>query len=141
MNAARRALSGRNRQKGENGTMSQKTIVQLIDDLDGEQAAETITFGLDGAQYEIDLSEENAAALRDVLATYIAHARRAVRSNSRAASGNGSASTPPRRARSATRTDREQTAQIREWARSNGYKVGEKGRIPADILGAWEAAH
>lgn len=121
--------------------MSQKTIVQLIDDLDGEQAAETITFGLDGAQYEIDLSEENAAALRDVLATYIAHARRAGRASTRAASANGSAGTPARRPRSTTRTDREQTAQIREWARSNGYKVGEKGRIPADILSAWEAAH
>jgi hypothetical protein len=120
--------------------MAQKTIVQLIDDLDGAQAAETISFGLDGAHYEIDLSEENAAALRDVLATYIAHARRAGRANSRAANGNGAAGTP-RRGRSAARTDREQTAQIREWARNNGYKIGEKGRIPADILAAWEAAH
>jgi hypothetical protein len=121
--------------------MAQKTIVQLIDDLDGDQADETISFGLDGAQYEIDLSEKNAAALRDVLATYIAHARRAGRNSTRSGNGAGPGSTPNRRGRSPARTDREQTAQIREWARSNGYKIGEKGRIPADILAAWEAAH
>jgi hypothetical protein len=121
--------------------MSQKTIVQLIDDLDGNEAAETVSFALDGAQYEIDLSEDNAAALRDALATYIAHARRAGRNGVRNANGNSSAGTPNRRGRSSARADREQTAQIREWARSNGYKIGEKGRIPADILSAWESAH
>jgi ribosomal protein L4 len=121
--------------------MAQKTIVQLIDDLDGDEAAETISFGLDGAQYEIDLSENNAAALRDVLATYIAHARRTGRNSARAANNNGATNAPSRRGRSGARTDREQTAQIREWARSNGHKIGDKGRIPADILAAWQDAH
>ena len=73
--------------------MAQKTIVQLIDDLDGGQAAETINFGLDGAHYEIDLSEDNAAALRDVLAPYIAHARRSGRSSPRAANASASGRT------------------------------------------------
>jgi hypothetical protein len=127
--------------EGETPTiMSQKHIVQLIDDIDESEAAETVSFGLDGAQYEIDLSERNAAALREALALYIAHGRRAGRVNGRAVSGTGQISAG-RRTRTATRPDREQTAQIREWARNNGHKIGDKGRIPAEILAAWEAAH
>ena len=57
--------------------MAQKHIVQLIDDLDGVEAQETVSFSLDGTRYEIDLSADNAAELRDSLAVYIANARRA----------------------------------------------------------------
>jgi hypothetical protein len=114
----------------ENGVkMAQKHIVQLIDDLDQGEAEETVTFGLDGANYEIDLSAKNAAGLRDALAEYVAHARRASR-GARPAGG------PARRGRSA-RGDREQTQAIREWARKNGFKIGEKGRIPANVLDAY----
>jgi hypothetical protein len=109
--------------------MAQKTIVQLIDDLDQGAAAETVSFGLDGTNYEIDLSAKNAAKLRDSLATYVANARRASRGPGRPAGSS-------RRGRSA-RGDREQTQAIREWARKNGHKVGEKGRIPAHILEAY----
>jgi hypothetical protein len=108
--------------------MAQKTIVQLIDDLDGGVATETVQFGLDGTQYEIDLSEKNASKLRDVMASYVAHARRASR---------GATST--RRAARPARSDREQTAAIREWARKNGYRIGDKGRIPSTILEAYHA--
>jgi hypothetical protein len=111
--------------------MAQKTIVQLIDDLDQGAAEETVTFGLDGANYEIDLSKKNAAKLRDSLATYVANARRAGRSSVRPAG-------TVRRGRAA-RGDREQTQAIREWARKNGHKVGEKGRIPAHILEAYNS--
>jgi hypothetical protein len=111
--------------------MAQKHIVQLIDDLDGGTADETVSFALDGANYEIDLSEKNAARLRDALAEYVANGRRA----NRAARQSGGAAAP-RRARSG-RGDREQTAAIRDWARKNGFKVGEKGRIPANILDAY----
>jgi hypothetical protein len=113
--------------------MAQKTIVQLIDDLDQGAAEETVSFGLDGTNYEIDLSAKNAAKLRDALANYVANARRAGRSGSRPVSS-------PRRSRGA-RGDREQTQAIREWARKNGHKVGEKGRIPAHILEAYHAKH
>ena len=112
--------------------MAQRHIVQLIDDLDESVADETVRFALDGTSYEIDLSTENAAKLRDALANYVAHARRA----SRAA--NNRAPAAPRRTRPA-RGDREQTQAIREWARRNGHKVGEKGRIPAHILEAFNA--
>ncbi len=111
--------------------MAQKTIVQLIDDLDQGAADETVAFGLDGANYEIDLSTKNAAKLRDVLANYVANARRSGRSGVRPG---GSA----RRGRG-VRGDREQTQAIREWARKNNYKIGEKGRIPAHILEAYNS--
>jgi hypothetical protein len=112
--------------------MAQKTIVQLIDDLDQGAAEETVSFGLDGASYEIDLSAKNAAKLRDALAIYVANARRAGRSSA--------SSSAPRRGRSG-RGDREQTQAIREWARKNGFKVGEKGRIPANVLEAYHSKH
>ena len=113
--------------------MAQKHIVQLIDDLDDGVADETVSFAIDGNNYEIDLSARNAQRLRDALAEFVAHARRANRP-ARAAAG-----AAPRRPRGNGRGDREQTAAIREWARSNGYKVGEKGRIPANILEAYNA--
>lgn len=112
--------------------MAQKTIVQLIDDLDQGAAEETVSFGLDGANYEIDLSKKNAAKLRDTLAVYVANARRSGRVAGRPASTG-------RRGRPA-RGDREQTQAIREWARKNGYKIGEKGRIPGHILEAYNAS-
>jgi hypothetical protein len=114
--------------------MAQKHIVQLIDDLDGSQAAETVSFGIDGASYEIDLSAKNAAKLRDVLAVYVGSARRASRGGRPAAAGG-------RRSGRAGRSDREQTQAIREWARKNGHKIGEKGRIPATVLEAYHAAN
>jgi hypothetical protein len=112
--------------------MARQTIVQLIDDLDQSRADETVSFALDGVQYEIDLSSKNAARMRDALASYVANARRSGRG---AAVRNGSAG---RRGRSA-RGDREQTQAIREWARRNGHKVGDKGRIPATVLEAYNS--
>jgi hypothetical protein len=112
--------------------MAQKHIVQLIDDIDQGVAEETVSFSLDGSSYEIDLSAKNAARLRDALAEYVAHARRATRGGSRPSSS------AARRGRPA-RGDREQTHAIREWARKNGHKIGEKGRIPAHILEAYNS--
>jgi hypothetical protein len=113
--------------------MAQKTIVQLIDDIDQGTAEETVSFGLDGASYEIDLSAKNAAKLRDALAVYVANARRSGRGG-----GSSRPSSSSRRGRG-SRGDREQTQAIREWARKNGHKVGEKGRIPASVLEAYHA--
>lgn len=110
--------------------MAQRHIVQLIDDLDGSDAEETVSFAIDGAQYEIDLSSKNAAALRDALALYVASARRSTRS-----AGSG------RRRRNGSGSDREQIQAIRDWARRNGHSVGSKGRIPASIMEAYNAQH
>jgi hypothetical protein len=110
--------------------MAKKVQVTLVDDIDGKDAAETVTFGLDGASYEIDLSKSNAAKLRDSLAAYVANARRSGRVRS---SGRGG--------RAAARSDREQVQAIREWARRNGHKVSDRGRIPGAIVDAYNAEH
>ena len=110
--------------------MAQKHIVRLIDDLTGTEAAETVTFALDGAKYEIDLSAENAAKLRETLSIYIANGRRSSRSAARAGA--------PRRG---SRADHEQTAAIRAWARSNGFRIGDKGRIPTHVIDAYNASN
>lgn len=112
--------------------MAQKVTVQLVDDLDGGPAEETVSFSLDGVAYEIDLSAANSAALRETFARYVGHARRV---GGRSASGRASAGT---RRRSGGGDNR--TAQIREWARTNGHKVNERGRIPAAVIDAYEKA-
>ena len=122
--------------------MATMTTVTLVDDLDGTEAEESVSFALDGANYEIDLSEENATRLRDALAVFVANARRVdggrrgSRSRARAAAAPGKAPKAPRSA-----PDREQTAAIREWARANGHEVSERGRLSAAVLQAFEEAH
>lgn len=113
--------------------MAQKTIVQLIDDLDQGEADETVSFALDGANYEIDLSKANAQKLRDALAPYVANARRANRGTTRPGGGRRSSGR-------GARSDREQLQAIREWGRKNGWKVNARGRIPADLLEAYNNA-
>ena len=105
--------------------MAQKVHITLEDDLDGSDASETVSFGLDGKSYEIDLSDKHAGALRDALATYVAAARRA----------SGARSSASKRSQVGT-----SAREIRDWARSNGHTVPERGRIPADIREAFEAA-
>ncbi|WP_148613594.1 histone-like nucleoid-structuring protein Lsr2 [Nocardioides rubriscoriae] len=114
--------------------MAQKVNIILVDDIDGSEANETVTFGLDGTSYEIDLNTKNAQALRDSLAGYIGYARKVpasarrsggTRRSSAASSSNGGTS----------------AAEIREWARSEGHEVPERGRIPAEIREAYDAAH
>ena len=111
--------------------MAQKVQVILVDDIDGGAADETVSFSLDGVSYEIDLSTKNAAALRDGLAQYVGTARKV---GSRSSGGRGSA-----RRRTAGGDNR--TAQIREWARSNGHAVNERGRISAKVVEAYDKAH
>jgi hypothetical protein len=108
--------------------MAQKVQVLLVDDLDGSTADETVTFGIDGVSYEIDLSSGNAGKLRNELAQYVEHARKA-------------SSAAARRRRPRGTAGREQSARIREWAKAHGKKISERGRIPAEILAEYEAAH
>lgn len=107
--------------------MAQKVQVILVDDLDGGPADETVTFGLDGAAYEIDLTSDNAARLRDLLATYVGHARRV--------------GGPTRRAGRAAKGSGEDPAAVRAWAKEQGIAVNERGRISADLLAKYRAAH
>jgi hypothetical protein len=112
--------------------------VRLVDDLDGEDADETVEFGIDGKNYEIDLSKENAGRLRETLADFVSAARRA---GGRRRGGSASTGSPTGGAGSAPRgrttIDREQNQAIRDWARKRGMKVSDRGRIPAEVLEAY----
>ena len=113
--------------------MAQKVQVLLVDDIDGGTADETVTFGLDGVTYEIDLTSDNAAKLRDALSEWVGHARKV--------SGRSSGR-PAARSTSSSRAARSNEAQeIREWAKANGFQVSERGRISAEIKKAYDDAH
>lgn len=108
--------------------MAQRRIILLEDDLDGTEAAETVTFGLDNVTYEIDLSEPHAAELREALNPYVTAGRKTGgrRKNRSAGPAKGG---------------RNQRAAIREWARENGYDISDRGRISAEIVQAYNDAH
>jgi hypothetical protein len=112
--------------------MAQRVNVVLEDDIDKSDASETVTFGLDGVQYEIDLSEANADRLRDALALYISHGRRA--GGRRRGAGSG-------RSSSAAKAGGPSAADIRAWARGNGFTVPDRGRVSAEVREAYTAAH
>jgi nucleoid-associated protein Lsr2 len=119
--------------------MAQQVNVKFVDDLDGSDAASTVSFGLDGKTYEIDLSDDNAVKLRDSLAVFVGAARKS----------GGSAATSSRRTQKMTTSsgrrpqplDREQTAAIRAWARQNGHKISDRGRVSKAVVDAFQAAH
>ena len=108
--------------------MAQKTVVTFEDDLDGSAAEGTVTFSVNGVQYEIDLSQKNADKLARVFEPYVTSGRKvSTRTSARAPRGAG-----PRK--------QDQSA-VREWARAEGIKVSDRGRIPADVLARYQAAH
>jgi hypothetical protein len=110
--------------------MAQRIVTELTDDTNGKPADETVTFGLDGREFEIDLTSKNAAKLRKAFEPYIGHGRRV---GGRRARG----SSAPTAARSSSEVD---TKAVRQWASENGYSVSSRGRIPADVIEAYRAA-
>ena len=120
--------------------MAQRTVVELVDDLDGtvDTSIETVRFGLDGVSYEIDLRDANAGALRDQLAEFIEAARRTGGRIRRAAAGVSAQAVGSTSGMGSGRS-REQTQAIREWARKNGHEVADRGRIPSGVIEAFEA--
>ncbi len=107
--------------------MAQRIHVLLIDDLDGGEATGTVRFGLDGTEYEIDLSAAHGEELREALGRYIAHARRAGGTGGRSAA----------RGRRGSAVD---TAKVREWAKGQGIEVKDRGRVPADVVEQYKTA-
>ena len=106
--------------------MATRIAVVLEDDLDGGPADETVRFGLDGVEYEIDLSKQHARAFRRELASFLIHARQAERGRRR------------RPARSSP--DRRRSGDIRAWAKDAGIQVSDRGRIPASVVAQYQAA-
>lgn len=115
--------------------MAQKVNVALVDDVDGSEAESTVEFGVDGVHYAIDLSEENAAELRDALGSYVANARRTGGRKRRATRAKTTT-----KASAGDTADRKRNQAIREWARGQGLEVSERGRIPAEIVEAYDNA-
>ncbi|MET7511074.1 Lsr2 family protein [Streptomyces albidoflavus] len=112
--------------------MAQKVQVLLVDDLDGGEADETVTFALDGKSYEIDLKSEHAEELRSLLERYVKGGRR---TGGRSTGGRGRAT------RAASGGSGPETAVIRAWAKENGYDINDRGRVPANIRAEYEEAN
>lgn len=111
--------------------MAQRVNVVLVDDIDSSDAAETVGFALDGVDYEIDLSDEHAEELRAALSLYVGHARR---TGGRRKNGRRSPASP-------SSDGVASAADIRAWARENGWDVPERGRVSADVREAYAAAN
>jgi Lsr2 len=109
--------------------MAQKVQTLFIDDLDGSAAEGTVRFGLDGVEYEIDLSAEHSQELRDALARYLGAARRV----------GGSAKRPPRSGRRGS-VGGPNSTEVREWAKEQGIEVKDRGRVPAGLVVKFKAA-
>ncbi|MGH8953693.1 MAG: histone-like nucleoid-structuring protein Lsr2 [Microbacterium sp.] len=109
--------------------MAKRTITTLIDDIDGGDATTSFTFTFAGKSYEIDLNDANADRFRKALAPWTDAARVATKSGA-----------APTRVRT-SRHGRNDLAAIREWARDNGHEVSDRGRIPGNVIEAYDAAH
>jgi Lsr2 len=107
--------------------MAKTTVVTVTDDIDGSDGAETVTFGLSGQDYEIDLSAKNLKKFRKSLQPFIDSGRRASRAGV----------VRPARGKAA----RNNSSEIRAWAAGQGLAVSERGRIPATVVAEYEAAH
>jgi hypothetical protein len=105
--------------------LAQRIQTLYVDDIDGSEADGTVRFGLDGAGYEIDLSEAHSEELHNALAPYIAHARRTTTRGPARGRRNASAADPHK---------------VREWARQQGIQVKERGRVPAEIAEKYHQA-
>jgi hypothetical protein len=107
--------------------MAQQIQTLFIDDIDGGPAEGTVRFGLDGTDYEIDLSAAHSEELHKVLAAYVAHARKAAGTARRGSRGRRPADVPD-------------TRKVREWARAEGIDIKERGRVPAEVIEKYQAA-
>ena len=112
--------------------MAQRVQVLLVCDMhdNDTEGTETVSFSLDGSAYEIDVCDKHGVALRNAFAAYVGAARRA-----------GRAATAAKRGRGKVAADKDRTVAIREWAKKNGHKVSERGRLSAAVLAAYDAAH
>jgi nucleoid-associated protein Lsr2 len=106
--------------------MAQRTQVLYVDDIDGSEAEGTVRFSFGGTDYEIDLNKEHADQFAEAIAPFVAAARKI---------------SPSRRQVRGARRGRHDLSKVRVWAREQGFKVSDRGRIPADVLAKYNAAH
>jgi hypothetical protein len=115
--------------RNRSATLARLLVTHLVEDIDSDSATETVAFSYRGADYEIDLSEKSAAALDEVLAPYLANARRV-----------GTKPAAPRRA-AAKSSVPAGPREVRAWAKNHGIEVSDRGRISADVMRQYQAAH
>lgn len=111
--------------------MAEQVVITSLDDIDGSEAAERVRFALDGVSYDIDLSEDNARALREVLTRY---ARKGRRTGGRKPQRSANGAVPD------SADEREVNRRIREWARQQGWDVSDRGRLPNTVIEAYHEA-
>ena len=111
--------------------MAQRVVVEVTDDFDSTPGASTIKFGLDGTEYEVDLSPEHEQQFREFLTAYVGVGRKVTA---------GGGSRRVRRTVSSGSTSGSENNRIREWAAANGYTIGGRGRIPQEVKDAYHAA-
>lgn len=121
--------------------MAEQVIVALVDDLDGSQAEETVEFSLDGVHYAIDLNADHAETLRQELSSYTEHGTRIGGRKKSRASRTQRTSATTRREQTTSVSNRERNQAIRTWAQAAGYEVSDRGRIPAEIVEAYDKTH
>lgn len=119
--------------------MAQRTQVLLTCDVhDGTaEAAETVAFTVEGQSFECELCEPHLLEFREAMEIWSSHARpagggRGGRSAGRASRGG---------ARRSGTADGPTSSEVREWARAQGLEVSARGRVPAELHAAYEAAH
>lgn len=108
--------------------MAKETIVRITDDIDGSEAVESVRFGFRGIDYNIDLNAKNVAAIEKAFEKWIQHGQKSDAAGSRA------------RQRRSTVRGKDQTAAVREWAKANGYRVSDRGRIAAEVREAYDSS-
>lgn len=108
--------------------MARTTVTHVTDDIDGSTDAQEVTFAYAGDEYTIDLGKKNRAAFDKALKPYLSAAKKLPR-------------TPRRKNSSQATSGRRDLTAVREWARSNGIDVSDRGRIAAPVLEQYDATH
>lgn len=118
--------------------MAQRVLVLLEDDLDHSEATQTVRFGLDGVDHEIDLNDQHANQLREAFATWVAAARKVATTRAARPARASTMSTGPGHV---APIDPEQSRQMRAWGREHGRTLSDKGRIPQTVQDAYHQTH
>jgi len=120
--------------------MAQRTQVLLTCDVhDGDaEAVETVLFTVEGQSYECELCDAHLAEFRDAMEIWSSHSRPAGRSRGGPTAGRAAKASRSARGRADAGPS---TADVREWARAEGMPVSARGRVPAELHAAYQAAH
>jgi nucleoid-associated protein Lsr2 len=121
--------------------MARDVVVRITDDFDGTEAVETVTFAFRGVDYEIDVNQENLDAMEQAFETWIEHGRKADTRHRTGRRGHNSSLVTHADGATRARPGAGDLAAMRSWARANGYRVSDRGRVSTEVRAAFRAAH